>query len=68
VVVMRWHDRATSIELALPTMPESERPQLDADRRAAREKFERIDARSKFLFPLAYAVGCLVIIATHVSS
>ncbi len=67
VVVMRWHDRATSIEAALPTMPESERPQLDADRRAAREKFERIDARSKFLFPLAYAAGCLVIIATHVT-
>lgn len=66
VVVMRWHDRALAIETSLPTMPESERPGLDTERRAAREKFERIDARSKWLFPVAYALGCLAIVATHV--
>jgi low affinity Fe/Cu permease len=66
VVVMRWHDRVVAIESSLPTMPESERAGLDAERRAAREKFERIDARSKWLFPLVYAAGCLAIVATHV--
>ena len=40
------------------SMPESERPALDAERRAA---------RSKWLFPLAYALGCLAIVATHAS-
>lgn len=67
VVVMRWHDRAVTLETAMSSMPESERPALDAERRAARDRFERIDARSKWLFPLAYALGCLAIVATHAS-
>ena len=54
-----------AIEGSLGTMPESERPALDSERRAARAKFERIDARSKWLFPLSYAVGCLVIVLTQ---
>lgn len=65
VVVMRWHDRAVALETSLPSMPESERPALDAERRAAREKFERIDARSKWVFPVVYALGCIVLVATH---
>ncbi len=65
VVVMRWHDRAVALETSLPSMPESERPGLDSERRAAREKFERLDARSKWLFPVVYALGCLVLVATH---
>lgn len=68
VVVMRWHDRAVALEGSLLTMPESERPALDAERRVFREKFERIDARSKWLFPLGYAVGCLVIVGTHLQN
>ncbi len=67
VVVMRWHDRAIDLEAALPTMPESERPAVDAERRAARTRAERIDARSKWLFPLGYALGCAAILATHLS-
>ena len=65
VVVMRWHDRAVAIEAALPTMPESERPGLDAERRTLREKFERFDARSKWIFPLSYAAGCVGIVGMH---
>lgn len=67
VVVMRWHDRAVTIEASLPTMPESERPGLDAERRAARERFERLDARSRWLFPLGYGLGCVAIVATHLT-
>ena len=67
VVVMRWHDRAVAIETSLPTMPESEKPGLEAERHQARQKFDAIDRRSKWLFPLGYAVGCIVIVATHLS-
>jgi hypothetical protein len=67
VVVMRWHDRAVALEASLPAMPESERPALDAERRAARDRFEQIDRRSKWLFPLGYAVGCALIIGTHLT-
>lgn len=67
VVVMRWHDRAVALEAAIPSMPESERAGLDADRRAAKERFELIDRRSKFLFPLAYAAGCAAIVAAHLA-
>lgn len=67
VVVMRWHDRVQSLEAALPSMPESERPVLDAERRALRTRFEALDARSKVGFPLAYLAGCAVIIALHVA-
>lgn len=65
VVVMRWHDRAVSLEAALPSMPESERAVLDAERRTMRAKFEKLDARSKWGFPLIYAVGCALIVFVH---
>ncbi len=67
VVVMRWHDRAVSLEAALPSMPESERSVIDAERRALRTKFERLDARSKWLFPLAYVLGCAALVLFHVT-
>jgi len=65
VVVMRWYDLTVAIEASMPTMPESERPAMDSSRRATRAKFELIDARSRWLFPLGYAVGCLSIVLTH---
>ena len=65
VLVMRWHDRAVAIEAAVPTMPQSERPGLEAERRTLREKFERFDARSKWIFPLSYAAGCVAIVGMH---
>jgi hypothetical protein len=65
VMVMRWHDRAVALEASLPSMPESERAVVDAERRAARERAERIDGRSKWLFPLGYAAGCCAIVVTH---
>lgn len=64
VVVMRWHDRAMALEAAIPSMPPAERPGLDSDRRRARDTHERIDARSRWLFPLVYAVGCAVLLLT----
>jgi hypothetical protein len=67
VVVMRWHDRSVALEASLVSMPDSERPALDAERRQARDRFERIDAHSKWGFPLAYAAGCALIVATHLS-
>lgn len=67
VVVMRWHDRAVALETALVTMPESERATLDAERRGARSKYERMDARSKWIFPVAYGAGCALIVATHLA-
>jgi hypothetical protein len=67
VVVMRWHDHATALEVALQSMPESERAVVDAERRSARSRSEQIDRRSKWLFPLGYAAGCAAIIATHLT-
>jgi hypothetical protein len=67
VVVMRWHDHFVALETSLAAMPESERASVDAERRAARARYETIDRRSKLLFPLAYAVGCAAIIAAHLS-
>lgn len=67
VVVMRWHDRAVALESALGGMPESERGAVDAERRAARDRAEAIDARSKWLFPLGYAAGCAAILAMHLT-
>ncbi len=56
-----WHDRAVALEAALPW------PLLDAERRAARDRFERIDARSKWLFPFGYALGCAAILGVHLA-
>lgn len=67
VLVMRWHDRAVAIEAALPSMPESERPAMEAARHAAKERYERIDRRSKWLFPLGYALGCSVIVLLYLA-
>ena len=67
VLVMRWHDLSVSLEASLTTMPESERPVVDAERRAARARAERLDARSKWLFPAAYAAGCAVIVLSHLA-
>ncbi|MFT3710660.1 MAG: hypothetical protein QM817_23810 [Archangium sp.] len=67
VVVMRWHDHFVALEGSLAAMPESERASVDAERRAARARYETIDRRSKLAFPLAYAIGCAAIIGTHLS-
>ncbi|MFZ5440696.1 MAG: hypothetical protein ACOZQL_11860 [Myxococcota bacterium] len=67
VLVMRWHDRAVALEAAIPSMPESERPALEHERARAKERFERIDRRSKWLFPLVYAVGCTAIVLFHLA-
>lgn len=67
VVVMRWHDHFAALEASLTSMPESERLSVDAERRAARTRYETIDRRAKQLFPLAYAIGCAAIIAVHLS-
>lgn len=65
VVVMRWHDRAVSLEASLASMPASERAVIDDERRVMRTKFEALDARSKWVFPLVYALGCAAIVAAH---
>ncbi|MBL8914902.1 MAG: hypothetical protein JNM17_29625 [Archangium sp.] len=67
VVVMRWHDHFAALEASLASMPESERLSVDAERRAARTRYETIDRRAKQFFPLAYAIGCAAIIAVHLS-
>lgn len=67
VVVMRWHDHFAALEASLSSMPESERPSVDAERRATRSRYEALDRRARQLFPLAYAVGCAVIVAVHLS-
>lgn len=63
VVVMRWHDRALALEAALAAMPESERASIDAERRRWRSRSEDLDARAKWVVPLAYAVGCAALVS-----
>lgn len=67
VFVMRWHDQVVALEHALPHMPESERPAVDAERIVIRTRAEQLDARSRWLFPIAYAVGCALVITTHLA-
>lgn len=67
VVVMRWFDRAQALEHSLPAMPESERAAVDAERRKARDRADLIDRRSRWAFPIAYAVGCATILLVHLN-
>jgi hypothetical protein len=67
VFVMRWHDRVVALEQALPSMPQSERPAMDAQRRAVRARYERLDAHARWAFPVTYAVGCLAIVGAHLA-
>lgn len=67
VFVMRWHDQVLALENVLPSMPESERPTVDAERRRLRTRAETLDVRSRFVFPLVYLLGCAVIVALHLA-
>lgn len=62
VWVTRLSDRASALEGALPTVAEERRGAAAEEVAALKRRVERLDERSRRWFPLAYGLGCALII------
>ncbi len=62
VTVTRLFDRAQTLEARLPMVSGADRSAAESELLALRGRVERLDARARRWFPVAYVVGCGLII------
>ncbi len=62
VVVTRTFDKAQALSATLDGLAGTQRTSAEAELKALQLRVERLDHRSRRIFPLAYLVGCALII------